>query len=100
MAAAAPATWPAPRQTPASSRSVTRMKSHGCQFCEDGDRRPASRIRSRSAAGIGRSANDRTLRREVIACQVSMTLILQVAPKDEFALPASSYLVVNQGERE
>jgi hypothetical protein len=46
------------------------MKSHGCQFCEDGDRRPASRIWSRSAIGIGRPAKDLTLRREVIASQV------------------------------
>ena len=76
IVAAECATWPAPRQTVDSSRScsrsVTRTKSHGCQFCEDGDRRPASRTRSRSAAGIGRSVNDRTLRREVMASQVCM----------------------------
>ena len=34
--------------------------------------RPASRIWSSSATGIGRSAKDRTLRREVIASQVCM----------------------------
>src|SRR5258708_38781828 len=56
------------------------MKSHGCQFCEDGDRRPASRIWSRSAAGIGRSVNDRTLRREVIASKVCMTLPTPATP--------------------
>ena len=42
MVAADRATWPAPRQTLASSvsswRSVTTMKSHGCQFPADGDR--------------------------------------------------------------
>jgi hypothetical protein len=50
------------------------MKSHGCQFCEDGERRPASRIWSRSAAGIDRSAKDRTLRRDSMASQVCMTV--------------------------
>jgi len=60
---------------------VTRMKSHGCQFCEDGDRRPASRIWSRSDAGTGRSAKDRTLRREVIASQVCMTLPTRAPPR-------------------
>src|ERR1700689_3518573 len=48
------------------------MKSHGCQFCEDGERRPASRIWSRSSAGIGRSAKDRTLRRDSMASRVCM----------------------------
>jgi uncharacterized protein (TIGR00369 family) len=38
----------------------------------DGARRPASRIWSSSSTGIGRSAKDRTLRREVIASQVCM----------------------------
>src|SRR6266568_106920 len=84
IVAAEPATWPAPRQTLASSRScprsVTTMKSHGCQFCEDGDRRPASRIWSRSAGGIGRSAKDRTLRREVIASQVCMPVSTPAPP--------------------
>jgi len=60
---------------------VTTMKSQGCQFCEDGDRRPASRIWSRSAAGIGRSAKDRTLRREVIASQVCMTISTPATPR-------------------
>src|SRR3954451_19838698 len=77
IVAAEPATWAAPRHTRASSRSwarsVTTMKSQGCQFCDDGDRRPASRIWSRSAAGTGRPSKARTLRREVIASQVCMT---------------------------
>ena len=65
-----------PRHTCASSvswaRSVTTTKSHGCQLREEGERRPASRIRSRSSSAIGRSVNSRTLRRLVIASQVSM----------------------------
>src|ERR1700733_9785753 len=78
IVAADPATWPAPTKTFDSSRScsrsVTRMKSHGCQFCEDGDLRPASRIWSRSAAGIGRSEKDRTLRRDWMASQVCISV--------------------------
>src|SRR5438270_875519 len=35
------------------ARSVTTTKSHGCVFIEEGERRPASRIRSRSGPGIG-----------------------------------------------
>ena len=46
---------------------MTTMKSHGCQFCEEGDRRPASRIWSRYAAGIGRPSKALTLRRDLIA---------------------------------
>src|SRR6516162_6194937 len=57
------------------------MKSHGCQFCEDGDRRPASSIWSRSAAGTGRSAKDRTLRRDVMASQVCMTVPTPPVPR-------------------
>ena len=57
IVAADPATYRAYLQTFASStsccRSVTRMKSQGCQFFEDGVRRPASRIRSRCSSGIG-----------------------------------------------
>src|ERR1017187_986891 len=56
------------------------MKSHGCQFCDDGDRRPASRIWPRSSAGIGGSANDLTLRREVIASQVCMMIPTPATP--------------------
>ena len=56
MAAAARAMCAPPRQTSASasscSRSVTTTKSHGCQLREEGAMRPASRIRSRSSAGI------------------------------------------------
>src|SRR5258708_5324237 len=77
MVAAECATWPAPTHTLASSvscaRSVTRMKSHGCQFCDEGDRRPASRIWARSAADIGRAANERTVRRAVIASEACMS---------------------------
>src|SRR5260370_27697764 len=62
------------------------MKSHGCQFCEDGDRRPASRIRARSAAGIGRPSKDRTLRREVIASQVCMPVSTPALPRS-FSAP-------------
>src|SRR6266700_994011 len=60
--------------------SVTRMKSHGCQFCDDGDRRPASRIWSRWAAGIGWLIKDRTFRREVMASHVCMTVSTHPAP--------------------
>src|SRR5215475_3045345 len=85
MVAAEPATCPAPRKTLDSSRScsrsVTRMKSHGCQFCEDGDRRPASSIWSRSAAGTGRSAKDRTLRRDVMSSHVCMTVPTPLVPR-------------------
>ncbi|MFZ2046991.1 MAG: hypothetical protein WA794_00375 [Trebonia sp.] len=74
IAAAACATWPAPRHTCAScsscSRCRTRMKSQGCQFCEDGDLRPDSRISSRWSSAIGRSSNDRTFRRDRIASHV------------------------------
>jgi hypothetical protein len=59
---------------------VTRMKSHGCQFCEDGDRRPASRIWSRSAAGIGQPAKDRTLRRDSMASQIWMMVPTSTTP--------------------
>jgi len=54
------------------SRPVTTTKCYGCQFCEDGARRPASRIRSRSSAAIGWSVYWRTLRRARMASHVSM----------------------------
>ena len=83
ITAAAPATCAAPRQTFASSgscaRSVTSTKSHGCQLRDDGARLPASRIRSRSASAIGRSANTRTLRRALIASQVSIRVTIALA---------------------
>ena len=83
IAAAAPATCAAPRQTFASSgscsRSVTSTKSHGCQLRDDGARLPASRMRSRSASAMGRSANTRTLRRARMASQVSMGLTIALA---------------------
>ena len=75
-AAAAWAMCPPPRHTVASSRSssrsVTTTKSHGWLFCDEGAIRPASRMRSRSASGITRSANSRTFRRAVMASQVSI----------------------------
>ena len=91
VAAAEPATCPAPRQAFASSRSyarsVTRMKSHGCQFCEDGDRRPASRIWSRTAAGIGRSAKSRTLRRDTMASHASPAYRYETRISKDFGDP-------------
>src|SRR2546427_12628874 len=76
MVAAEVATCCAWRHTFASSgstcRSVTAMKSHRCWFMEDGARRPASRIRSRSSEAIGRTANRRTFRRARMASHVSM----------------------------
>ena len=57
--AAAPATWRAPRHTVDSSwscaRSVTTTKSHFWRLDADGDRQPASRMRSRSPGWMGRS---------------------------------------------
>src|SRR4051794_10792842 len=55
------------------SRSETTTKCHGCQFDDDGDRRPASRMRSRCSRGMGRSVYWRTLRRARTASQVSMS---------------------------
>src|SRR5689334_11580310 len=52
------------------------MKSHIWRLDAEGERRPASRMRSRSSEAIGRSAYARTLRREVIASHVSTLLIL------------------------
>ena len=49
------------------SRSVTTTKSQACWFIEEGVRRPASRIRSRSSSGIARSSYVRTFRRARIA---------------------------------
>ena len=49
---------PDERSSPSCSRSVTTMKSHGCVLREDGARRPASRIRSRSEAGSVLSTSD------------------------------------------
>ena len=53
------ATWPPWIQTFDSAvrcwRSVTTTKSHGCQFMEEGARRPASRIRFRSSPEIERA---------------------------------------------
>ena len=60
-------------------RSVTSTKSHGCQLREEGARRPASRIRSRSASTSERSANTRTLRRALIASQVSIHVTIALA---------------------
>src|SRR4051812_1528680 len=54
------------------SRSVTTTKCHGCQFDDDGDRRPASRICSSCSRGIGWSVYWRTLRRGRTASHVSM----------------------------
>src|SRR3954465_13920534 len=54
------------------SRSVTTTKCHGCQFDDDGDRRPASRICSSCSRGIGWSVYWRTLRRARTASHVSM----------------------------
>src|SRR3954447_20952176 len=54
------------------SRSVTTTKCHGCQFDDDGDRRPASRICSSCSRGIGWSVYRRTLRRARTASHVSM----------------------------
>src|SRR5205085_6384856 len=51
-------------------------KSHGWWFCDEGAIRPASSTRSRSASGITRSANSRTLRRAVMASQVSIHNLL------------------------
>lgn len=53
------------------SRSVTTTKFHGCQLPDDGARRPASRMRSRSSRGMGWSVYWRTLRRARMASQVS-----------------------------
>src|SRR6202042_1600007 len=73
----------APRHTVASScncdRSLTTTKSHGCQLRDEGARRPASRIRSSASGAISRLANRRTLRREVIASQVSIGYHLSFA---------------------
>src|SRR3954449_1041187 len=54
------------------SRSVTTTKCHGCQFDDDGDRRPASRICSSCSRGMGWSVYWRTLRRARTASHVSM----------------------------
>src|SRR3569623_1737349 len=54
------------------SRSVTTTKCHGCQLLDDGERRPASRICSRSSRGMGWSVYWRTLRRARTASHVSM----------------------------
>ena len=79
IVAAERATCPAPTQTSASSRScsrsVTSTKSHGCQLRDDGVRRAASRILSSSCGSSGSSVNERTLRRERIASQVSMCVL-------------------------
>src|SRR5262245_38073535 len=75
IAAAAPRMCAPHRQRSAIrssvARSVTRMKSHGCVFVDDGERRPASAIRSRSAGSIGRSRYSRVFRRDRSASQVS-----------------------------
>ena len=64
-------------QTLASSinwaRPVTTTKFHGCQLPADGDRRPASQMRSRSSWAIGWSVYWRTLRRARMASHVSMS---------------------------
>src|ERR1035437_700448 len=77
IAAAAPATCPAPCHTFANSTScvlsVTRTKSHGCQLLADGARRPASRIWFSASSGTGWAVNFRTLRRARSASHVSMT---------------------------
>src|SRR5215211_5877013 len=64
MVAAEPGMWRAPCHTVPSSisscRSVTTTKSNFCRFDADGLRRPASRMRSTSAAGdpeLGVAAN-------------------------------------------
>src|SRR5436305_9291834 len=54
------------------SRSVTTTKCHGCQFDDDGDRRPASRICSSCSRGMCCSVYWRTLRRARTASHVSM----------------------------
>src|SRR6266542_3880586 len=75
IVAAEPATWRAAGPTLAScascSRSVQTTKSHACWLPAEGVRRAASRVRSRSSGAIARSPYDRTLRRDLIASQVS-----------------------------
>jgi len=74
----------APSQVLASSascsRPVTTSKCQGCQFCEDGARRPASQRRSRSSAAMGWPVYWRTLRRARVASQVSMAQFLAPEP--------------------
>jgi hypothetical protein len=76
IAAAAPATWPAPFHTPDSAsscaRSVTTTKSQRCLFLADGVRRAASRMASRSSSARGRSSKERTFLRERMASKVSI----------------------------
>src|SRR5579884_429629 len=65
-----------------SRRSVTRMRSHGCQLRDEGARRPASRIWSRCSSGMARSWYWRTLRRARMASQVSMPTFLYLSAGD------------------
>src|SRR5437870_4285304 len=53
------------------ARSVTTTKSHGCQFDDDGERRPASRMRSSCSGGSAWSVYWRTSRRARMASHVS-----------------------------
>lgn len=59
---------PAERGKPAARPSI----SVGCQFCDEGARRPPSRMRSRSSRAMGWLVYWRTLRHDRIASHVCM----------------------------